>query len=110
MQTTTADKWDRVRAAWLWTECGDGNLLPVRDIDADWWIRTGVGMGGASWCCHAGTTLYVGTPEEAKGQERVLQDDLRERRRRWNEPVGDHGCASLAACRKPSSELPERFN
>lgn len=89
MQTTTADKWDRVRAAWLWTECGEGHLLPVRHINADWWIATGSGLCGMSWCCHAGTTIYIGTPEEAKGQERVLRDDLAARRARWNEPRND---------------------
>lgn len=83
MKTIEAKDWDGKRAAWLWEETGDGSLAPVRYIRSDWWIVTGTGVCQNSWCCHPGTTLYVGTPEEAKGQEQVLRDNLKERRARW---------------------------
>lgn len=83
MEHTTIRNWDRTRAAWLWVETGNGQLLPVRSIGTDLWVRTGTGLGGMSWCCHADTRLWIGTPEEAKGQERVLQDDFAARRARW---------------------------
>lgn len=86
MQTTTAGEWNKnpTRAAWLWVETGEGQLLPVRHIRADWWIVTGTGWATNSWCCHPGTRLYIGTPEEAKGQESVLQSDLAKRREQWS--------------------------
>ena len=86
MKTMTAKEWNDNpnRAAWLWVEIGEGELVPVRYIRADWWIVTGRGWATLSYCCHPGTKLYIGTEEEAKGEQNVLRDALARRRAEWS--------------------------
>jgi hypothetical protein len=85
MRTTTTREWNGTEQAWLWVETGEGQLLPVAYIRADCWVVTGRGMFTNSWCCHWGSTLYLGTAEEAKAHEAVLQADLAARRVQWDE-------------------------
>lgn len=80
MKTIEARNWNAKDEAYLWVETGTGQLLRVSSINAEMWIRAGT----MSWCCHGGTTLYLGTAAEAAEQERLLRADLAARRERWN--------------------------
>lgn len=85
MKTCTIKEWNGTDQAWLWVETGDGQLLPIKSVRADCWIVTGTGWCTSSWCCHWGTIVYLGHAEDAKVEEKLLQEKLRERRIRWAE-------------------------
>lgn len=70
--------------AWIWAECGEGELLKVTSIRADWWIVTGY----SSWCCTPGTTLYLfDSTDERATMMREMQRQLVRRRESWKRGV-----------------------
>jgi hypothetical protein len=46
--------------AYLYVQTGGDQMVRIRYVDADYWAHTdGNGGFGSSWCCHAGTPVYV---------------------------------------------------
>lgn len=69
---------------WLWTECGDGQLEPVRYVRPDCWVVCGHGTwldAQRSYCCHGGDYLYSYSTDAARERhESNLRGFLRDKR------------------------------
>lgn len=67
--------------AYLWTECGEGNLYKITSVRADWWAVTGY----FSWCCMPEAKVYLCETDAQKQElERSLRNHLEARRIKWN--------------------------
>jgi len=84
IQTIRLDQWTPTSPGYLWTECGNGDLLRITGIRRDWWAVT----RSMSWCCCPDTTLYIcATPEEHEAAQTALRNHLAARRENWNRGI-----------------------